>query len=123
MLPSNSRSFLLDENVSRTLVSTLQKAGYLATNVYEVGLRGHPDTDIFAYAQTREQTIITGDLDFSNILHYPPPHHGIVVLRLSDSITIESLIHEVLSAFQTITAEDFANTLIIVEPGRVRLRR
>ncbi len=60
MLPKNSRSFLLDENVSRTLVSALQKVEYLATNVYEVGLRGHPDTDIFAYAQTHEQTIIYG---------------------------------------------------------------
>jgi predicted nuclease of predicted toxin-antitoxin system len=123
MLPKNSRSFLLDENVSRTLVSALQKAGYLVTNVYEVGLRGHPDTDIFAHAQTHEQTIITSDLDFSNILHYPPPHHGIIVLRLLNSTAIEDLIHEVLSALQTVVEEDFANTLIIVEPGRVRLRR
>jgi len=123
MLPKNSRSFLLDENVSRTLVSALQKVEYLATNVYEVGLRGHPDTDIFAYAQIHEQTIITGDLDFSNILHYPPPHHGIVVLRLPTSATTENLIHEVLNALHALNEENFANTLIIVEPGRARLRR
>ena len=123
MPPKNNRSFLVDENASRTLISALQKAGYLATHIYEIGLRGYPDIDIFAYAQTHKQTIITGDLDFSNILDYPPPHNGIIVLRLPNSTTIEDLIREVLSALQTLDEEDFANTLFIIEPGRVRLRR
>jgi hypothetical protein len=36
---------------------------------------------------------------------------------------IKDLIREVLSALQTLDEEDFANTLFIIEPGRVRLRR
>ncbi len=67
--------------------------------------------------------LFTGDLDFSNILHYLPPHHGIIVLRLPNSATTEDLIHEVLNALQALNKEDFANTLIVVESGRVRLRR
>ena len=73
MPQENKRSFSVDENTSRTLVAVLLATGYQAEHVHDIGLQGYPDEAIFAYAQVHEQTIITVDLDFSNILHYPPP--------------------------------------------------
>lgn len=123
MLPINRRSFFIDENTSRSLVPSLRAANYQAEHVYDAGLQGHPDADIFAYAQAHGQTIITADLDFSNITQYSPPHHGIIVLRLADTILVTEVIEEVLNALNTLKEESFANTLFIVEKGRVRIRR
>lgn len=57
-----------DENTSRTLVTRLRARGYAAEHVYEAGLQGQPDSAVFAYAQARQQAIITADLGFANII-------------------------------------------------------
>ncbi len=123
MSPRNSWSFLVDENTSRTLVSALRNAGYLAEHIYDAGLQGHPDTDVYVYAQAHQQTIITIDLDFANITQYPPPHFGIIVLRLPNSMSNAELIREVQNGLNVLAEQNLANTLIIVEPGRIRVRR
>src|SRR5947209_5051725 len=85
--PGNSGwAFLVDENTAKSLAFALRAAGYTAEHVYEVGLQGHPDTDIFAYAQAHQRTMITADPDFARILNFPPPHFGIMVLRLPDTM-------------------------------------
>lgn len=52
------RTFLLDENMPRKVLSTLRMAGYTATRVYDVGLRSQPDAVIFAYARAHQMTIL-----------------------------------------------------------------
>lgn len=121
MSPRNSWSFLVDENTSRTLVSALHSAGYLAEHIYDAGLQGHADADV--YAQAHQQTIITIDLDFANITHYPPPHFGIIVLRLPNSVPTANLIQEVLNGLTALAEQSLANIVVIVEPGRIRVRR
>ncbi len=119
----NNWSFLVDENTSRTLVSALRNAGYLVEHVYDAGLQGHPDADVYAYAQAHQRIIITIDLDFANITHYPPPHFGIIVLRLPNSMPTANLIQEVLNGLSALAEQSLANTVVIVEPGRIRVRR
>jgi len=123
MSPKSNWSFLVDENTSRTLVSALRTAGYSAVHVYDVGLQSHPDEDIYAYAQAHEQTIITGDLDFANITQYPPPHFGIIALRLPNSTSTADLIQEVQNALSALSGQELADALFIVELGRIRVRR
>ena len=125
MSPKSSWSFLVDENTSRTLVTALRLAGYSAVHVYDVGLQSHPDEDIYAYAQAHEQTIITGDLDFANITQYPPPHFGIIALRMPNSTSTANLVQEVQNALSTLnlSGQELADALFIVEPGRIRVRR
>jgi predicted nuclease of predicted toxin-antitoxin system len=105
---SSDWAFLVDENT--------------AEHVYEAGLQGRSDTEVFAYAQTQQRTIITADLDFAHILNFPPPHLGIMVLRLPDTMPTNDLAREVLNALAQLAAQSLANTLFIVEPGRVRKR-
>jgi predicted nuclease of predicted toxin-antitoxin system len=122
-MPQKSKhAFFVDENTSRTLVSKLLSLGYQAEHVHEVGLKGHPDEDVFAYAQMHEQTIITADLDFSNVLHYPPPHHGIIVIRIPDNVPIPERIQEIINTLDALLDEDFKDTLITIEKGRFRIR-
>lgn len=119
----SNRSFLVDENTSRTLVPSLLNAGFAAQHIYDVGLQGHPDDEIFAFAQKHEQTIITIDLDFASILDYPPPHFGIIVLRLAKTTSTSDLIREVLSSLNAMGEKSLHDTLVIIEPGRLRIRR
>jgi len=82
--------FLVDENQPRLLVGSLRAAGYHAEDVRDVGLAHHPDSDVWRYAQVQSETVITEDRDFSDIRVYPPPHAGIVIVALPDSLTVSS---------------------------------
>lgn len=123
MSPVSSWAFLIDENMSVTLSLRLQAAGYIAEHVYDVGLQGRLDTSVFAYAQAHHQTIITGDLDFANIREYKPPHFGIIVARLPNETPLAERIQQVMNALTTLAGQDLANTLVIVEKGRIRIHR
>lgn len=123
MPPIRKRDFLVDENMSRTLVPALQAKGHSAEHVQEIGLKGHPDSDVFAHALAHKQIIITIDLDFSNIIQYPPPHFGIMVLRIPDSVPVADRIQEILNAIDKLTDTDLANTIVIVKKGRIRTRK
>lgn len=85
---TSPRAFLIDENLPGEIAARLRTQGDLAEHVYEAGLRGAPDAEIFQYAQKRSQVIVTADLGLGNILRYPSPHSGIVVVRLPDSLPI-----------------------------------
>ena len=114
--------FLVDENASRSLVTDLRTAGYVADHIVAVGLRGQDDAIVFAYAQAHGAVLITGDLDFANITRYRPPHAGIMVLRIPDTASTMVLSREVLNALSALRGQSLKDSLIIVEPGRVRRR-
>lgn len=54
--------FLIDENLPRSLAASLQKLGYEANDVRDLGLRGKSDNSIYQCAQRDQATIITNDL-------------------------------------------------------------
>ena len=123
MQPSHNWSFLVDEDLPASLVAELRNQRYQAEHIYDAGLQGHSDEDVFQYAQTHQQAIITNDLDFSNIKQYTPPHHGIIVLRLANSVPPAQRNHHVLQAIQQLQGQQLENTLVIVELQRIRVRR
>lgn len=122
-MPPDNWSFLVDENMSRSLVASLQAAGYKAAHVVDAGLRGRPDADVYAHAQTHRQTIITGDLGFANIIGFPPPHAGMIVARLPETAPLSDRLQEVMNALRALAGQSLENTLVIVEQGRIRVRR
>jgi len=82
-------AFLIDENADFRLKRDLQSAGFPAVHVHatDVGLGGLPDAVVFAYARAHHLVLLTIDQDFLNIQQYPPPHQGIVVMRLGNART------------------------------------
>ena len=71
---------LLDENLSRRLVSKLLEAFPDTIHVSAVDLLMTPDPDIWAYAKQHGFTIITKDDDFLALAHrYGPPPKLIMV--------------------------------------------
>ena len=74
--------FLVDEDLPRSLARALSAAGMQSIHVIEAGLRGRSDSDVLAEANRSRRTLLTADLDFSNLLQYPlGSHAGIVIAR------------------------------------------
>lgn len=115
---------LVDEDLPRSTARALRQAGHEAEDVRDVGLQGHSDGDVFARAQAIEATLVTADLGFSNIINFPPgTHAGIIVVRVPDILPSATLNAELLRALNDLPDADRRGSLVIVELGRIRIRR
>lgn len=116
--------FLVDEDLPRSRAPSLAAAGLSAEDIRDHGLRGRPDDDVFAYAAAHGFAILSGDLGFGNIVRFPlGTHGGIVVARFPNDMPVSSLNEAILAGLRALTDDEIAGSLVIIEPGRVRLRR
>ncbi len=113
-------AFLVDESLPRAVTRALVAAGHDVVDVRDVGLRGAPDDAIAARAQETSSIVVSGDLDFSNALRFPPPgtHPGIVVARLPDVIPPADMAARIVAAIAAVGA-DLEGAITIVEATRV----
>ena len=58
---------------------------------------------------------------FENTIH--PPHFGIIVARLPNETPQAERIQEIINALTTLQGQSLVNTLVIIEPGKIRIRR
>jgi predicted nuclease of predicted toxin-antitoxin system len=113
----------LDENLGLRVQAVLRSAGYDAATVLDEGLGGATDPALWEVCQAEGRCLITLDLDFAQVLRFPPAESaGIVVLRPGARIqpaTIASLALQVVDRIE----EGFRpwGRLWVVEPGRVRV--
>jgi predicted nuclease of predicted toxin-antitoxin system len=116
--------FLVDEDMSRSTAVVLRQAGHEAEDVRDVGLRGHSDQEVFDRAQAQGAILVTADKDFANILRFPlGSHAGIIVSRVPDRLPTQRVNEELLQALGRLKGQDLKGTLVIVEIGRIRIRR
>ena len=117
-------SFVIDEDMPRSTAPVLRAAGYVASDVRDIGLTGHKDPEIFARAQSLDATLITADLEFANLLLFPlGTHAGIIVMRSPNLISPRRLNELLLAALQSLDGESLHGLLVIVDLARTRVRR
>jgi predicted nuclease of predicted toxin-antitoxin system len=74
--------FLVDENAGIEVAKILQRSGYNAGFVANLGLRGRCDEDVFAAAWKDRRVIVTHDADFLDNSQFPPHRNpGVVLVR------------------------------------------
>ena len=116
-------SILIDHCVPRKFHRLLHEWGYPATLLQEHILADSPDPDVLQIAQTLDAALLTVDMDFSNILDYPPANYvGLIVMRYEahqETAVIESL-KQLLS---DLYREELRRVLVIAEPTRYRIRK
>ncbi len=111
------RTFLLDENIPRKVLSILRRAGYVAVRVYDEKLHSQPDTAIFTHARARHMTIITFDTDYLKQTVFPPPHAGILVLRFFPrNASVNDIASAVLKAVAQLVDLDISNHAYTLAP-------
>lgn len=115
---------VIDEDLHRSLSDTLSSLGFTTFDIRDHGLRGKPDDKIFDFAQKKKAVLFSADLDFSNMLRFPlGKHHGICILRFPNEMSTQSINQEVKSLLKELLPEDFNGNLIILSPGKRRIRR
>jgi predicted nuclease of predicted toxin-antitoxin system len=76
---------LLDMNLPPSLASTLRDAGHQVFHWCEVGAASAPDSEVLAWAKTRNAILLTHDLDFGAILAASKAHGpSVVQIRRQD---------------------------------------
>jgi predicted nuclease of predicted toxin-antitoxin system len=72
----------LDENLGRPHVELLRRHGYEADRVFDQGLSGIEDPELWSHIRRENRFLITLDLGFSDVRRYAPDTHpGILLLR------------------------------------------
>jgi predicted nuclease of predicted toxin-antitoxin system len=116
-------TLLLDAGAPRRYLHLLREWGYpVELSVAHIP-HDAPDSDVIDLASTLNAALLTVDMDFSNILEYPPSKYkGIIVLRYqpADEHQIDAALKVMLD---DLYAEGLMGYLVIVSPGRYRVRR
>ncbi len=116
-------TILLDHGVPRRYLRLLGEWGYAATVSSRHIAADAADVDVIALAQVLDAALLTVDLDFASVLDYPPAHYGgIIVLRYKpqDEGRVDQTLQRALS---DLYREQLRGILVIVGPGRYRIRR
>ena len=112
--------WIVDENVSGTVIHTLRDRGHDVLSVKE-SLRGVGDPHILARAQAEHRVLVTNDKDFGELAFRCglPASSGIVLFRLSGADP-ESDNRRVLQVLES--SGDWTGHFAVVTDDRVRLR-
>lgn len=114
---------VIDEDLHRSLKPVLESLGFTVFDIRDHGLRGHPDSKIFKFAQEKRAVLFTADLDFSSILRFPlGTHHGIVVLRFPSELSTSTINKVVMKLLSKLNDQDYSGNIVIVSPSSLRLR-
>jgi len=75
----------LDENIPNLLVDDLRELGHDALSVFQQGMKGVSDFELWNNLQREQRFLITQDLDFSDVNKYlPGTHAGLLLVRLRE---------------------------------------
>ena len=115
--------FLVDADVPRSVAKVLISLGHDAIDIRDIKPPATPDITIYNLIKEQNRILITRDLDFSNILLYPPPPRaGIIVLR-AHLLPTNEIIDIVKDLVKRIPEKELIGSLIVARKGRYRLRR
>jgi predicted nuclease of predicted toxin-antitoxin system len=114
---------LLDHNVPRRYVRLLEAWGHSAIAMTDYIAESSSDVCVIALAQELDAVLMTFDLDFANILDYPPVDYGgILGLRFA-SVDDDGLDQMLRLALSELERDDIRSALVVVTPNHYRVRR
>jgi predicted nuclease of predicted toxin-antitoxin system len=114
--------FKLDENLGSRTAGLIEARGHDVQTVSQENLTGTDDKHLFEVCASEERCLITLDLDFADVLRFPPhTGAGVAVLRLSRTVSLGLLTELVRSVLSAMERESIAGRLWVVEIGRIRV--
>jgi predicted nuclease of predicted toxin-antitoxin system len=115
--------FKLDENLGYQAANLFAKLGHRVETVRQENLGGAPDSIIFETCIREQSCLVTLDLDFADIVRFPPEAtSGVAILRLPKGASVNILLALLSTLLTAVRTQSVAGNLWIVEPGRIRVR-
>jgi predicted nuclease of predicted toxin-antitoxin system len=116
--------FFLDEDMPGSTARVLRARGHEVLDVWECGLSGKSDEEIYRYAMKEHAIIITRDRGFGNLyLQTPGVNPGIVIAHFPNEVSNDKMNRRLDIALLLLPENDIRGNLVIIEPGRLRIRR
>jgi predicted nuclease of predicted toxin-antitoxin system len=114
--------FKLDENIGLRGLELLKASGHDVMTVWDQGLHGVLDEELFEVCATERRVLITLDRDFGQVTRFPPERSaGIVVLDVGPRTTLQGIVGRLQGFLAVLEKQSVAGALWIVESGRVRV--
>ena len=114
--------FKLDENLGSRTADLIAELGHDVQTVSAQKMSGTNDPHLFEVCTAEGRCLITLDLDFADVLRFPPiGGPGIAVLRAPQPVTLNLLRELVRSLLVALERESIAGRLWVVQPGRIRI--
>ena len=113
--------FKVDESLHVEVADLLRTQQHDAFTVFDQGLHGREDRDIADMCRSEGRVLLSVDLDFSNILMFPPENYpGLIVLRLRKKgrAAVRRVVTRVMDH---LNKEPLVGRLWIVDERRIRI--
>lgn len=111
----------LDENLGTRAMELFREANHDVATVTEQDLGGASDDALIETCRDEGRALITLDMDFSNVLRFPPNRYaGIAVLRVPHPIKLEDIHERAGTLIAALERAKLPNHLWIVEHERIR---
>ncbi len=113
----------LDENLGRPHVSLFRDHGYEVDRVFDEGISGIEDSELWRHVRRERRFLITLDLGFSDARrHRPGSHPGILLLR-PRSKGRGSVLRVLKRVLVEQSLESLEGCLAVADESRTRVRR
>jgi len=113
----------LDEKLPASLVVGLTAFGHDVDTVRDESLVGHPDAEIFEAAQREHRSLITQDLDFSDVRRFVPgTHERILLLRMPQPGRV-ALRARIASLFASEDVATWSGCFMVATDHKLRIQR
>jgi predicted nuclease of predicted toxin-antitoxin system len=112
--------FLADENVARVVAARLRAAGLDVAAIAETAA-GASDEQVLAIAVADQRILITEDRDFGELIVRQRMAVGGIVLLELDPLSNDAAAARVVDVVSAHAAR-LPGNLVVIEPGRVRIR-
>ncbi len=107
----------------RTLASQLANLGFTVQDVREIGLLGHPDSQVLEAAIAADAIIITRDRGFAIERSWPESFTaGVIFINLPDNTTASAINTKVIELLQTRLPVSLLGAVTFVELRRALSR-
>lgn len=113
----------LDENLGRTHVEILRNAGYEVDRVFDEGLSGAADAKVWEHVCSLGRFLVTLDLDFSDVRHYPPSTHAGILLIRARSRSRTAVAGVLSRVIAERALDDLRGCLAVADESFTRIRR
>lgn len=116
--------FLLDQCVYKSTLDLLRTLNLDLLTLKDLNATTAPDEKVLRFAEKTGRILLTNDLDFGQLVFYPPKNHnGVVILRIDPAN--EAKIHQVLKMFiKEFTGKEaqLKDAVVVVDRNKFRIR-